>query len=131
MRNGLEGVIDVGCRWVLVSGAIVTLAVGLPGPALGAQAAAQEFALIMDYTGNRFHPGSLTVKVGQPVRLFVTTLTREHVNRFSIEPWVKQSDVVMPGQVLVVEFTPNRVGTFTIVNVGHKFTAQLIVVESK
>jgi heme/copper-type cytochrome/quinol oxidase subunit 2 len=118
----------------LVSGLVVviTLLVGSgPMPTLSAQASVQEFALIMDYPGNRFYPGALTVKLGRPVRLFVTTLTREHVNRFSIEPWVKQSDLVMPGQVTVVEFTPDRVGMFRIVNVGHRFAATLQVVESK
>lgn len=115
---------------VLVS-VVVVLALGGSAPVLSAQPGTQEFALIMDYPGNRFYPGSLTVRVGLPVRLFVTTLTREHVNRFSIEPWIRQSDVVMPGQVLVVEFTPNRVGTFKVVNVGHRFEAQLVVVESR
>jgi len=107
--------------WLLLHIVVVSLAVGGAHLVLGAQPAVQEFAVIMDYPGNRFYPSSLTVKVGQPVRLFVTTLTREHVNRFSIEPWIRQSDVAMPGQVLVAEFTPNRVGTFKIINVGHRF----------
>lgn len=114
-----------------LAAAIIFLLILGSAPALGAPASAQEFALIMDYPGNRFYPSSLTVKVGQPVRLFVTTLTREHVNRFSVEPWVRQSDVVMPGQVVVAEFTPSRVGTFKIVNIGHNFEAQLVVVNSR
>ncbi len=121
----------MGYRWFRLSTIIVALVFGGLGPSLGAQASVQEFALIMDYPGNRFYPSALTVKVGQPVRLFVTTLTREHVNRLSIEPWVKQSEVAMPGQVIVVEFTPDKVGTFRIMNVGHRFTAPLIVVESR
>jgi heme/copper-type cytochrome/quinol oxidase subunit 2 len=122
----------MGYRWFLLFIVIVAVTAGASGLRLSAApVGAQEFALIMDYPGNRFYPGSLTVKMGLPVRLFVTTLTREHVNRLSIEPWVKQSDVAMPGQVIVVEFTPDKVGTFKIMNVGHRFTAQLNVVESK
>ncbi len=118
-------------RFSHLAGTILFLLICGSTPALSAPASAQEFAIIMDYPGNRFYPNSLTVKAGQPVRLFVTTLTREHVNRFSIEPWVMRSEVVMPGQVLVVEFTPNRLGTFKIVNIGHNFEAQLVVVNSR
>ena len=66
-----------------------------------------------------------------PVRLYFSRLHREHVNRFTIEPFLDSSDVILPGEVGVLEFLPDEVGVFEINNVGHDFQATLIVVEDE
>ena len=65
-----------------------------------------------------------------PVRLYLTRLHREHVNRFTITPFYSSSAVILPGVVGVIEFLPDQVGEFKIRNVGHGFEATLGVVNS-
>ena len=66
-----------------------------------------------------------------PVRIYLTRLHREHVNKFSIEPFYRSSEVILPGEVGVIEFVADQVGEFEIRNVGHNFGAALIVVATK
>ena len=65
-----------------------------------------------------------------PVRLYLTRLHREHVNQFAIEPFYRSNDVILPGEIGLIEFVPDRVGEFAIRNVGHGFEATLVVVET-
>ena len=69
------------------------------------------------------------MKMGELVRLLVTTRDDEHVNRVSILPWVKASDTLETGKITVIEFTPDRIGDFKIRNIGHGFTGILRVVK--
>ena len=67
---------------------------------------------------------------GVPVKLYLTRLHREHVNKFSISPFYSSSQVILPGQVGLIEFLPDQLGIFQISNVGHGFDATLVVVET-
>ena len=65
-----------------------------------------------------------------PVKLYLTRLHQEHVNQFTITPFYSSSRVILPGEVGVIRFVPNRLGVFKIRNVGHDFEATLVVVET-
>ncbi len=92
--------------------------------------AVQEIGIIENYAATRFFPQWLVVVKDIPVRLYLTRLHREHVNKFSIAPFFSSSEVILPGEVGVIEFLPNQVGEFKIRNVGHNFVATLVVVEN-
>lgn len=88
----------------------------------------QELALLENYAATSFFPDTTIVRQGVPVKLYFTRLHREHVNRFSIEPFFSTSDVVLPGEVAVFEFLPDQLGEYRILNEGHGFDSTLIVV---
>jgi plastocyanin domain-containing protein len=67
---------------------------------------------------------------GIPVRLYVTRLHREHINSFSIEPFVRSTAFFPPGTIGVIEFTPDRTGEFVMLNEGHGYRAALSVASS-
>lgn len=89
----------------------------------------QEFQMTMSVYPGEFRPDPLTVKKGIPVRLFLRALEREHLNQVSIRPFVTNVTLEPPGKVTIIEFVPERVGTFKIRNLGHDFEGSLIVVE--
>ena len=91
----------------------------------------QELALLENYAATSFFPDATVVRRGIPVKLYFTRLHREHVNRFSIEPFFITSDVVLPGEVAVFEFLPDELGEYKIRNEGHGFDATLVVVEGE
>ena len=91
----------------------------------------QEVGLIENYAATRFYPKNIVVLKDVPVRIYLTRLHREHVNKFSIEPFYRSSEVILPGEVGVIEFVADKVGEFKIRNVGHNFDAALIVVATK
>jgi len=90
----------------------------------------QELAEIENYAANRFYPDSFVAVRGVRVRLHITRLHQEHVNRFSIEPFVRSTAFFPPGTKGVIEFIPDRNGEFRIVNEGHLYEAALAVVGS-
>ena len=92
--------------------------------------AVQEFAIIENYVATQFFPGTIEVVKDVPVKLYLTRLHREHVNQFAIEPFYRSNDVILPGEIGLIEFVPDRVGEFKIRNVGHGFEATLVVVET-
>ncbi|MCH8206824.1 MAG: hypothetical protein IH956_07440 [Chloroflexi bacterium] len=92
--------------------------------------AVQEFAIIENYAATRFYPQTIVVIKDIPVKLYLTRLHREHVNMFTIIPFYSSSRVILPGEVGVIRFVPNRAGTFSIRNVGHGFEATLVVVQT-
>ena len=100
------------------------------GPTREAPTAAQELAEIENYAASRFYPDRFIAIKGIPVRLYVTRLHREHVNRFSIEPFLRSTAFFPPGTVGVIEFTPDQTGEFRIRNEGHGYEAALSVVGS-
>ena len=87
--------------------------------------------MIENYAATRFWPRNIVVIKDIPVRIYLTRLHREHVNRFTIEPFFSSSEVILPGEVGIIEFLPNQTGEFKISNVGHNFDADLIVVETQ
>ena len=100
-----------------------------PAPAASPPTATvQQLALLENYAATSFFPDTVVVLQNLPVRIYFSRLHSEHVNRFSIEPFLESSDVIFPGTVAVFEFVPDRVGTFRIRNRGHGFEATLIVV---
>lgn len=90
----------------------------------------QEYALIQRLY-DRYFPDPLIVTQGIPVRLYMTTIAREHVNKVSIGPFVSETDLILPGKITLVKFTPQEAGEFEILNLGHGFTGKLIVAESE
>ena len=91
--------------------------------------AVQEISITESIYPGYFDPAEITVKVGVPVRLLVSALQREHVNRISVLPWIEASGVLGPGGPVAIEFTPDVVGDYRIRNIGHGFEATLHVVE--
>jgi hypothetical protein len=87
-------------------------------------------AEIENYAANRFYPDSFVVVQGVQVRLHITRLHQEHVNRFSIEPFVRSTAFVPPGTRGFIEFVPQQTGEFRIRNEGHGYEASLSVVGS-
>ncbi len=98
---------------------------------IGERPAIQEIGIIENYAATRFFPGWIIVVRNIPVRMYLTRLHREHVNKFAIEPFYSSSEVILPGEIGVIEFLPEQVGEFKIRNVGHNFEATLIVVDSE
>ena len=88
----------------------------------------QEVSIIENYAATRFFPRWIVVLKDVPVRMYLTRLHREHVNRFSIDPFYSSSEVILPGEIGLIEFVPDQVGAFKIRNVGHNFEADLVVV---
>ena len=122
----------------LPGGPIVTTPEPTPRPTptstpetIGEQPTVQEIAIIENYAATRFFPGWIVVIKDIPVRLYLTRLHREHVNRFTIEPFFSSSEVILPGEIGVIEFLPDQAGEFKISNVGHNFDATLVVAETQ
>ena len=90
----------------------------------------QELSIIENYAATRFFPQWMVVLKDVPVRMYLTRLHREHVNKFSIDPFYESSAVILPGEIGLIEFTPDEVGVFKIRNVGHGFEATLAVVQT-
>ncbi len=93
------------------------------------QVAVQRIAVMESIYPAYFLPDPITVKIGIPVELVISTEQSEHVNRISVLPWVESSDIVLPGRPVTIRFTPDQVGEFKIRNIGHGFEATLIVTE--
>jgi len=91
----------------------------------------QEISIIENYAATRFWPKNIVVIKYIPVRMYLTRLHREHVNRFTIDPFFESSEVIPPGEIGSIEFLPDQLGEFKIRNVGHGFFADLIVVETQ
>ena len=94
----------------------------------GDAAPVQEIATIEDYRASEFSPPRVVVLQDIEVRLFITRLHREHVNSFSIEPFLVSTEFYAPGTMGEERFTPDRLGEFTMVNEGHGFEGDFIVV---
>ncbi|MFQ5796623.1 MAG: hypothetical protein ACE5JP_16460 [Candidatus Bipolaricaulia bacterium] len=84
---------------------------------------AQELALI--HSSLQMLPDRVVVRKGVPVRLYNVAV--EGVHRLSLAPLVAESFFVRPGEVIVVEFTPEQTGTFEIRNLSRGFSGTLIV----
>jgi heme/copper-type cytochrome/quinol oxidase subunit 2 len=102
-----------------------------PGTETPTVRAVQELALLENYAATSFFPDPIVVLKGIPVKFYFTRLHREHVNKFTIEPFYRSSKVVLPGEVAILEFLPSRAGQLKIHNVGHGFEATLVVVEDE
>ena len=89
----------------------------------------QEFEIVQTVYPGKFDPPLIVAKKGVPVRIYITTTQREHINRISIQPFVSSSDLVLPRKVTIIEFTPDQTGEFKIRNIGHGFEGTLKVIE--
>lgn len=95
-----------------------------------APAKVQEFEMTMSvYPAGKFSPDPVTVKKGIRVRLLMKALHREHLNQISIRPFVTNVTLQPPAKVTVIEFVPNKTGSFKIRNLGHDFEGTLVVVD--
>ncbi|MCH8306086.1 MAG: FG-GAP repeat protein, partial [Candidatus Marinimicrobia bacterium] len=69
------------------------------------QLSVHEISIIqMLYTD--FFPDPVISPVNVPLRLMVTTNSREHVNRLRLLPFISSTDIVRVEEILYVEFTP-------------------------
>jgi len=91
----------------------------------------QEIGIIENYAATRFFPQYIVLLKDIRVRMYLTRLHREHVNRFTITPFYSSSEVILPGEIGVIEFLPDQAGEFQIRNAGHNFGATLVVVETE
>ena len=78
-----------------------------------------------------FFPDPIILVVANPLRLLITTDSREHVNRLRILPFIESTDVVRVGEITTVEFTPQSTGAYQIQNIGHGFTGDIIIVDDE
>ena len=92
--------------------------------------AVQEISIIENYAATQFFPNWMVVLKDVPVRMYLTRLHREHVNKFSIDPFYQSSAVILPGEIGLIEFTPDEAGEFKIRNEGHGFEGTLAVVDT-
>ena len=93
-----------------------------------AQASVRVSAVIQRLYSDYF-PDPIIQPSGQPLRIEITTNASEHVNRVSILPFIKETDILRVGQITTLEFTPDAIGTYQIQNLGHGFTGDLVIVE--
>ena len=82
----------------------------------------QEIATIENYAASQFFPPKLIVIKDVPVTLLMTRLHREHVNRFTIEPFVFSRPFANPGSVARITFTPDQSGEFKMRNLDSLVT---------
>ena len=117
--------ISVGTPAPVVSGSPTVPPPGAPPPDM------QEIATIETYTASQFFPSKLIVIKDVPLTLMMTRLHREHVNRFTIEPFVFSRPFANPGSVASINFTPDQSGEFKMRNLGHFFDGDFIVAENE
>ena len=72
-----------------------------PGPptAVGQPPTMQEIATLENYAASQFFPPTVIVIKDVPVNLLMTRLHREHVNIFTIEPFVSNRPFARPGML--------------------------------
>ena len=97
---------------------------------VGPTTEAQEIATIENYGANRFYPDTVVVVKDVKVTLYVTRLHREHVNQFSIEPFLASTAFFPPGTMGVERFRPDRAGEFKMRNIGHEYEGNFIVADT-
>ena len=101
-----------------------------PPPATGLPVAVQVVATIETYAASQFFPPEYIVVKDVPLTLAMTRLHSEHVNKFSIDPFIFSRPFAQPGELANVIFTPDQSGEFKMRNIGHFFDADFIVVDS-
>ena len=99
-------------------------------PATALPPTMQLVATIEATPASRFYPSTFIVLKDVPLTLVMTRLYREHVNRFTIEPFIFSRSFATPGNVIDLTFTPDQSGQFKMRNVGHFFDADFIVADS-
>ena len=83
----------------------------LCGGYLAAEAAPQERVIKLTVKRFEFSKREIELRRGQPVVIEITSLDVPH--GFSVPDFHTRADVVLPGKVTRVKFTPDREGTFT------------------
>jgi cytochrome c oxidase subunit 2 len=97
-------------RRAFLAGALAGLfAIGV-GHALGARAAPAERVIQLTVKRFEYSKKEIELKRGQPVVIEITSLDVPH--GFSVPDFNARADVVLPGKVTRVRFTPDRAGTF-------------------
>ena len=76
-----------------------------------AQAATKERVVKLTVKRFEFSQKEIGLKKGQPVVIEITSLDVPH--GFSVPDFNARADIVLPGKVTRVKFTPDREGTFT------------------
>ncbi len=97
-------------RVALALPAAAVLALG--GGCLAAvQAAPKERVIKLTVKRFEYSQKEIVLKRGQPVVIEITSLDVPH--GFSVPDFHARADIVLPGKVTRVKFTPDREGTFT------------------
>jgi cytochrome c oxidase subunit 2 len=97
-------------RALLAAGLAGLLAVG-GGHLVAAQAAPKERVIKLTVKRFEYSRKEIELKRGQPVVIEITSLDVPH--GFSVPDFHARAEVVLPGKVTRVRFTPDREGTFT------------------
>jgi len=97
-------------RAVLALPFAALLAVG-GGYLVTARAAPKERVIKLTVKRFEYSQKEIALKRGQPVVIEITSLDVPH--GFSVPDFNARADVVLPGKVTRVRFTPDREGTFT------------------
>lgn len=95
-------------RWFKAASMAGSAALGLG--AIYAAAAPREVVIKMTVKRFEFSRKTITVKKGVPVVIEITSLDVPH--GFAIPDFQARAEIVMPGQVTRVRFTPDRAGEF-------------------
>ena len=90
----------------------------------------QEIAVIQNYRASEFFPSTVIAVKDQPLFLYMTRLHKEHVNMFTIEPFLRDTEFFPPGTMQFLELNLDQAGEFQMRNVGHLFQGAFIVVET-
>ena len=90
----------------------------------------QEVAILEDYHATRFYPAGVVVLKDVPLDLYISRLHREHINKFTIEPFLSSTNFFPPGTLGIEQFTPNQTGEFKMHNVGHGYEGDFVVVDT-
>ena len=75
----------------------------VPPAAVGQPPTMQQIATLENYAASQFFPPTVIVIKDVPVSLLMTRLHREHVNEFTIEPFVSNRPFALPGSVATIE----------------------------
>lgn len=95
-------------RWVKAASFAGSAALGLG--AFYAAAAPREVVIKMTVKRFEFSRKKITVKKGVPVVIEITSLDVPH--GFAIPDFQARAEIVMPGQIARVRFTPGKAGEF-------------------
>ncbi|MBI2853400.1 MAG: cupredoxin domain-containing protein [Chloroflexi bacterium] len=68
------------------------------------------YMIVQDPSEGGFHPREIRVKLGQPIRLKLSTEDVTH--GFLLPEFNVQSDPITPGKLVTVEFVADKEGTF-------------------
>ena len=90
----------------------------------------QELVAIEDYAIGAFYPGRFVAVVDVPLTLFMIRLNSEHLNTFSLQPFLRSTRFLAPGVLAEYNFIPDQSGDFRLLNEGHGGRGDFLVADT-